>query len=493
MSWKQREYIAEEDASSPTVSTEAVLLTCVIDAKEGRDVATADVPGAFLHCDMDEEVYVVVDGTMVNILIRSNKKYAKYIHITKSGKKLIYLKLDKAMYGTLRAARIFWEHLTKLLKENGFKANAYDTCVMNKIIDGQQCTVVWHVDDLKISHVSAAVVDEVIKFLEAEYGDLSITRGNQHTYVGMDLTFNNDKTVTVGMTGYLEEALEDWGNDFDTRVVSPAAVHLFEVDENCEKLPEVKRELLHRIVAKLLFVSTRARPDIHLAISYLTSRCSKADYNDWKKLRRLMTYIKNTINLSLTLGAHDLNITKWWIDAAYGVRDGYKSQTGGTMSMGQGCLMPKAVKQKINTKSSTEAELVGVSDLLPYMIWTSYFLQAQGYDIDTATLYQDNKSAILLEKNGRKSSGKNTKHVNIRYFFIKDRVDAGEINIEHCPTALMIADYFTKPLQGNLFRFFRDQILGLTSINLPDHPSGAYWNTITGSDDPDPAERDQDI
>ena len=161
--------------------------------------------------------------------------------------------------------------------------------------------------------------------------------------------------------------------------------------------------------------------------------------------------------------------------------------------MGRGCLMPKAVKQKINTKSSTEAKLVGVSDLLPYMIWTSYFLQAQGYDIKEATLYQDNKSAILLERNGRKSSGKNTKHVNIRYFFIKDRVDSGEVNIDHCPTALMIADYFTKPVQGNLFRFFHDQILGLTPITFPDHPSGAFWNTTTGSGDPNPIECDQDV
>ena len=88
---------------------------------------------------------------------------------------------------------------------------------------------------------------------------------------------------------------------------------------------------------------------------------------------------------------------------------------------------------------------------MPQILWTKYFLQAQGYSVGGSTIYQDNKSAILLEKNGRGSSSKRMRHINIRYFFIRDRVQSDEVDIKYCPTEEMVADYFTKPLQGALF------------------------------------------
>ena len=133
------------------------------------------------------------------------------------------------------------------------------------------------------------------------------------------------------------------------------------------------------------------------------------------------------------------------------------------MLFGTGIINPKSTKQKLNTKSSTEGELVGASDYLPNVIWTKMFLREQGYEIKENIFYQDNKSAILLERNGRNSCGPRSKHINIRYFFIKDRLKSEDIKIEHCPTDIMVADFFTKPLQGSLFRKFRDVILGLKS------------------------------
>lgn len=138
-----------------------------------------------------------------------------------------------------------------------------------------------------------------------------------------------------------------------------------------------------------------------------------------------------------------------------------KSHTGGTMSLGKSSIYSSSIRQKLNTKSSTEAELVGVSDIMPQVLWTKQFMESQGYDITPSIVYQDNQSAILLEKNGTASSGKRTRHVNIRYFFITDRVKSNEIKIEYCPTGDMRADYFTKPLQGALFRRFRTEILNM--------------------------------
>ena len=116
------------------------------------------------------------------------------------------------------------------------------------------------------------------------------------------------------------------------------------------------------------------------------------------------------------------------------------------MSMGRGSVVSASTKQKLNTKSSTEAELVSADDAMPYVLWTSYFLKEQGYGVTCPIMYQDNKSAILLENNGTKSSSRRTRHINIRYFFIYDRVKNNEVSVEYCPTDEMLVDFFTKPL-----------------------------------------------
>jgi hypothetical protein len=125
------------------------------------------------------------------------------------------------------------------------------------------------------------------------------------------------------------------------------------------------------------------------------------------------------------------------------------------MSLGKGSPISLSRKQKLNTKSSTEAEVVGVDDAMPLVIWMRNFMEGQGYTVNDNIVYQDNKSAMLLEKNGRASSSHRTRHINIRYFFVSDRVKNGELSIEYCPTDEMrIGDFFTKPLQGAKFQKF---------------------------------------
>ena len=131
------------------------------------------------------------------------------------------------------------------------------------------------------------------------------------------------------------------------------------------------------------------------------------------------------------------------------------------MTLGGGAICIHSTKQKINTRISTEAELVGVDDISSHVLWTRYFLISQGYQTNGTTIYQVNQSAILLEKNGIHSRGKRSKHIAIHYFFIKDRVQSGEINIKWCPSEDMVGDFFTKPLQGTLFYKFRRIILNL--------------------------------
>jgi hypothetical protein len=115
----------------------------------------------------------------------------------------------------------------------------------------------------------------------------------------------------------------------------------------------------------------------------------------------------------------------------------------------------------MNTRSSTVAEVVPADEVVGPMLWTKNFLEAQGYPVKENILFQDNQSAMLLESNGRKSAGKRSRHLNIRYFFVADQKAKGNISIEYCPTDQMIGDYMTKPTHGKKFRGFRQQIMNL--------------------------------
>ena len=136
------------------------------------------------------------------------------------------------------------------------------------------------------------------------------------------------------------------------------------------------------------------------------------------------------------------------------------------MSFGRGIIHSKSSKQKLNTKSSTEAELIVVSDYLPYHIWVINFLKQQGYEIKNKILYQDNQCAIRMEVNGQNSCTGNSQHIDIRYFFVHDRIKKGRLKLMYCPTDKMIGDFLTKLLQGATFRKFRSAIMGLKNKML---------------------------
>eukprot|EP00957_Ditylum_brightwellii_P192784 14679161-Ditylum_brightwellii.AAC.1 len=155
----------------------------------------------------------------------------------------------------------------------------------------------------------------------------------------------------------------------------------------------------------------------------------------------------------------------WWVDAAFAVHHDLNSHTGGVMMIGKGTLFATSTKQKLNIRSLTKAELVGVNDVMPQILWTIYFLEAQGMTVRDNVVYQDNQISMRLEKYGKGSDRKRTRHINIRYFFVTDLIAAGELTVDYCPTNMMVADFYTKPLQGKLFRIFRNRVL-----NLVDDP-----------------------
>ena len=470
-----REWMSREDSASPTAALESIFLTSIIDAKEKRDVMTADVPNAFIQTpmpDSSEKVVMKITGVLVHLMVEMAPEiYGPYV-VYENGKKVLYVRVLKALYGMLVASLLWYTKFKKDLEGQGFEFNPYDPCVANKMVNGKQHTIRFHVDDLMCSHVDPQVNTKFLKWLNSKYGtygDVKATRGKIHDYLGMQFDFSKSGMVIIGMVPYMKAMVDEFSVEFkpsDT-ARTPAPSDLFAKGES-PPLNEEMAEEYHTFVAKALFACKRARPDIQPTVAALCTRVKDPNQDDWNKLIRLLKYINGTREDRLFLSADDLSVIKWYVDVAFAVHPDFKSHTGGGMTFGTGMPINTSRKQKLNTRSSTESELVGADDMAQMILWTKFFMEAQGYDVKDNILYQDNKSTILLENNGKRSSGKRTRAINIRYFFLTDQVEKGNLRVEYCPTAEMNGDYMSKPLQGSLFEKFRSRIMGHEQ-ELPHH------------------------
>jgi Reverse transcriptase (RNA-dependent DNA polymerase) len=463
----QREYIDKEDAASPTVATESIFITAAVDALEGRDIMTADIPNAFVQTEMisdnKEKVVMKIRGPLVDMLVSLDRDlYSPYV-VEENGRKVIYVQLIKALYGTLQAALLFYKKLRKDLEAIGFKVNQYDPCVANRLVNGTQQTVTWHVDDLKSSHKEAKVNDQFLSWLQKTYGQIKdapvkATRGKIHEYLAMKLDYSKKGEVKINMVDYVKTMVDEYPEQVKSSRY-PWSDNLFKIDESSIELPTEKREMFHTYVAKGLFLCKRGRPDIQPAIAMLSTRVRQPTQQDLNKLNKLIGYLKNTVNEVLTIKMNKKEGIKWYVDAAFAVHKDMRSHTGAFMTLGQGAFYATSTKQKINTRSSTEAELVSLDDVLAKVLWVKRFMSDQGLNTTHNIIYRDNVSSMKLEENGKSSSGKRTRHFDIKYFYITDLIKRNEVTIEYCPTEIMIADYMTKPLVGARFHKLKKVVL----------------------------------
>ena len=376
----QRQYICEFDAASPTVSTEGLAMSCAIDAFERRFVSTVDIPGAYLHCTMDSEEYVFLEDSLVDLYLEMDPSARSKVTVGRDGRKKLYTRMNKALYGHMRSGRLFYEHISDTLAKMGFVCNPDELCVWNRDVNGKQMTVVLYVDDLKVSFHTQEGIDEFILGLEKTYGALEPKKGKVFDYCGITLDYTTEGVCRLSTTKYIKEALETFrstGRMVKKGAKTPARVNLFEIREETDKLEEKLRKVFHSVFAKLLWVGIKTRPDILVALSFLGKRTTVADEDDWTKLERLLSYLESTINMPLTLGIDDLHIVKWWADAAFGVHKDLKSHSGLLASLGRGAIYARSSAQKLNTTSSTESEVVAGSEALAQALWTSSFLRNQ--------------------------------------------------------------------------------------------------------------------
>jgi hypothetical protein len=467
----QRLYTNKEDVSSPTPDFYAFKFVCAVIAREGRDVASVDLPGFFLQTDQDELILLKLTGAVALLLVESDPKWRKHLR-KENGKWVIYVICKKAIYGTMNAALLAYKKLAKLFRAWGFKMNPYDACVWNKMVNGKQFTIVFHIDDLLLSHLNPNIVTLYINKLNKEYGslaNLTVTRGKVHEYLGMTIDFRVKSEVRFSQYDFLKKLLNSLPDSMSTGKKNTAAPeYLFKTTDSSCPLNNTRKELFHTITAKTLWLSQRTRTDVQLAVGFCCTRIKEPNEHDWKKLTHLMQYLRGTRFIPLIIMSDGEN-TIIYIDGAHAVHTDCKGHAGLFLTMGKGAMINISKKIGLVTNSSTETEIVSTGERMPKCTWFRYFRIEQGEPIVEDILMQDNKSTMLLQKNGIFSVGKGSKHIHIRYFFVTDKIEKKELKLIYCPTDKMIADFSTKPLQGSKFVEFRDQMQGIRAEDYAEY------------------------
>lgn len=443
-----------ENLSSPTAASASVMAVAAIAAMERRHAVVIDIGGAFLNADMAPtgiKVHMRLDRIMTAMLLQIDPSYKQFVE--ENGTMVV--ELDKALYGCVEAAALWYKHLRATLLKRGFTENPYDLCVFNmRTKSGAQITIALHVDDLFVTCLALDELESFYEFLNSVYKETKIQRGKVLDYLGMTFDFSVPGEVKITMAKCVEDILAGCGVDY-TRA-TPAAESLFDVRETTKATAEQAKRF-HSLVAKLLYLAKRVRADCLTAIAFLTTRVQACDIDDVAKLNRVLAYLRGTRDRGIVLRVGPTLVVRAYIDAAYGVHQSSgKSHTGCVIMLGEaGPVLCKSAKQKIVTKSSTEAELVGLSDTASPAIHMRNFLRAQGHDVGPVVVYQDNMSAMALVRRGGPGSER-SRHINIRHFWLAERVAKGEVMVVHMPTEEMIANLLTKPVQGAQFVRERD-------------------------------------
>ena len=355
-------YDYDKDISSPTVATSSVFTILAHAAAKNHYVITFDIGMAYINAKMDSEVFMYLDPVSAVIAMKKDPTLRKFI--MEDGR--IIVKLDKALYGCIESARLWYETLKDVLLKRGYKVNPVDVCVFSKPTpSGDTTNVCFHVDDVLATSSDPDEIEALAAAMNSAFTEVKFNQGTVQNYLGMRMDFTKPNSVLLTMEKYI---LDFTGELFPELVgseaKSPADANLFEVDTLSERLPEDQRKHFHRGVAQALYLATRVRPDVLVTTIFLTTKVGVATEEDLSKLKRLVRYLIGTSHLGLNLGGNENGEVQLIVypDASYGVHANGKSHSGICITLGRGVVLAKSSSQKIVTKSSCEAELVTLSD-----------------------------------------------------------------------------------------------------------------------------------
>lgn len=434
------------DFYAPTSKYASVSTILNVATSHQMDIDVIDINAAFLHSPVKGDYYMEIDGDLAAALIRINPR--KYSPFLRNGKLLVKLKCS--IYGLPEASQLWFQLLSETLKQLGFIQHSYDPAVFYKREGKRLIIVCGHVDDLLTVHNDAKWKTDLFRCLETRFGTKQ-QEGERLMYLGIEIckVSNGQRfELQLNQHRYEQDVLRQYGIKPTTTNTSPYACgNFFISDKSSPRLDEKNTRTFRTKVAQLNYLGTRTRPLLSVGVSYLSGRGGVATVQDMTKVDRMLQYVANSADHVVRIAPANDQLQAY-ADASYASHDNDNrraSQLGFVISMGGSFIAARSSKTKTTCDSATAAELMALHITLNEILWLRKFLNVLGIKQGTTTLYEDNDGAEKLAQMKTGNLGL-TKHVDIKFFSIRDSIENGEVRVEHVPTKDMLADGFTKAL-----------------------------------------------
>lgn len=433
-----QKYGADYDETfSPVVRFSSIRTLLSFAIQNNMHVHQMDVVTAFLNGHLDEEIYM--------------EQPEGYI---RPGEESLVCKLKKSIYGLKQSPRCWSKTFTEFMKNIGFKQSTSDPCVFVRSRQELEILAVY-VDDLILITESMESMEELKLALKKRY---KMKDMRELSYIlGISVIQDKDKNcVFLHQKHYIEAVLQKYGMHDANPVATPADANVkLKRDDGVSK--PVNPSTYQSMVGSLLYAAMATRPDIAQAVSVVSKFNANPNVSHLTAVKRVLRYLKGTLNLALKYERSESGTLVGFSDADWaGDQDDRRSTTGNVFLLGGGAVSWLSKKQSTVALSTAEAEYVALSQAAQECTWLRRLLSDLGMDATPVVILEDNQGAIAIAKNPVDHS--RTKHIDIRYHYIRECVQNGQIQLQYCPTDDMKADILTKPLVRQKFEYLRSEI-----------------------------------
>lgn len=440
--FSQREGIDYDQISSPVVRYETLRYLLSYAVENDYEVHHVDIDSAFLYGELEEQIYLILPDAYRYITGNDNAHYCI---------------LHKSLYGLRQAGRNYFDKFTLVLKEFGFNACfASDICV-HVLQRGSEKVIISHWVDDNIIIGPIHLIKLVKEMLSSHFSIKDL--GQVKSFLGMSISRFADQ-IQISQSYYIQKVLNVFNMSDCNSVPTPAMPVSSRKSSTLAResglAQSFDRAYYQKAIGCLTYLSMVSRPDISFSVNQVARALSNPTYYDWNRVKRIFRYLKGSVDLCLVYrkGGHKL----MYSDSSYAENEDRKSTGGYVYLSSDAAVSWRSKKQSIIALSSAEAELIALSDSVKEALWLRKLI----YDIEKnqtrIIIKEDNESTIKIANNFSHSD--RTKHIDVRYYFIKDEIDSKHIQIQQCPTSFMTADIFTKAL-GRVLHWRHVEGLGL--------------------------------
>jgi hypothetical protein len=446
--------------SSPTANIHSIFACLTLAAYIGNySVAKIDVKGAYIQTEITgSPIYMRLDKRLTTMALGILPSLQKYI--TEEG--TLYTRLLKALYGCIQSGQLWYAKIKKILRREGYISTPTDPCIFRKVSGFVLCILILYVDDMLL-FADNEEINRVEQFMKREFKWITMDRGNTQSYLGMNIHVKKN-CIEIDMSYYTRQLLDEFQPK--QAYMTPAVKECFKYTSSAA-LDVGGQKRFHTMVAKLLYLAKRARPDILTAVSFLCTKVTKPTKEDQQKLMRVMGYLKQSVNSKYVIEPTKPLRVITYIDAAFATHEDSKSHTGVALFIAGVLVYSVSRKQTCVTKSPTESELVALSDYVGFVeLFQEFISFLVSEKLPMPIIYQDSTSVVTLVTQG--GGVTRTRHLRNRMHLVKEAVDEQRLDIRHCRTDEMIADGFTKSLEGMTYKQFIHNLHIFTSKSQPE-------------------------